>query len=64
MKFVFGEESLMGMLNRFSYRGIIGIAYSNTLTGVLAFLLFVAFTALALIGLVQVIKWIAIGKKK
>lgn len=54
-------------LNSFLYEGIIGIAYSNIFTGFFAVLIVLIIISLAIIGLIQVIKWIGWGlpdKKK
>lgn len=54
-------------LNSFLYEGIIGIAYSNIFTGFFAVLIVLIILGLAIIGLIQVIKWIGWGlpdKKK
>lgn len=64
MKFIFGGESVSGYLDRLATRGMFGIIYDSTFTGVLAFLIAVVITALAVIGLGQVIKWITKGRKK
>lgn len=67
MRLMFGGESIGGYIDRFVARGMYGIAYDNTFSGVLAFLIFIAVIILAGIGLVQVIKWIIWGlptKKK
>lgn len=67
MRLVFGGESIGGWFDRFVARGMFGIAYDGTLTGILAFLIFIGVIILAGIGLVQVIKWIIWGlpdKKK
>lgn len=45
-------------LNSFLYEGIIGIAYSNIFTGFFAVLIVLIILGLAIIGLIQVIKWI------
>lgn len=53
--------------NSFVCEGIIGIAYSNIFTGFFAVLIVLIVLGLAIIGLVQVIKWIGWGlpdKKK
>lgn len=68
MRFIFGGESLSGYMSRFMARGMFGIAYDSTFTGMLAFLIFAAVMVLAAIGLVRVIKWalfeMPISKKK
>lgn len=54
-------------LNSFLYEGIIGIAYSNIFSGFFAVLIVLIILGLAIIGLIQVIKWIGWGlpdKKK
>lgn len=67
MKIILGGESWGGYLDRFVARGMFGIAYDGTITGILAFLIFAGVIVLAGIGLVQVIKWLIWGlpdKKK
>lgn len=65
MKFIMGE-SLGTLIDRFSYRGVIGLFYDTTLGGVLTYLIFGIVAILAVIGLAQVLKWILWGfpKKK
>lgn len=64
MKFIFGGESVTSYLDRLSIRGMFGITYNSTLTGVLAFLISVGILVLAVIGLKQVLKWAIESKKK
>ncbi len=63
MKFIIGEGG-MSYLERLAYRGVIGIFYENTLSGLLAYLIFAAIVILSLIGLGTVIKWLFTRKKK
>lgn len=63
MKFIIGE-GWESVLDRLTYRGIIGIAYENTLTGLLAYLIFGLICVLAVIGLFTVLKWIFFGRNK
>ena len=59
MKFIIGEGTF-NALERFTYRGGIGIFFNNTLGGICAYILFAIFCLLALIGLVTTIKWLLI----
>lgn len=61
MKLLLGG-GLSTALNSFLYEGIIGIAYSNIFTGLIAALIILIILGLAVIGLVQVIKWIGWGR--
>lgn len=63
MKFIMGE-GWTAMLERFSYRGVIGLFYNDTLGGVLTYLVFGIVAILAVIGLITVLKWLLFGKKK
>lgn len=66
MKLLLGG-GFQNILNSLMCEGIIGIAYTNIFTGFLAVLMVLAVLGLAIIGLVQVIKWIGWGlpdKKK
>lgn len=66
MKLLLGG-GLNTALDSFLYEGIIGIAYSNIFTGFFAVLIVLIILGLAIIGLIQVIKWIGWGlpdKKK
>lgn len=66
MKLLLGGDSIDLLFSSLKYEGVIGIAYSNIITGFLTVLLILLFTGLAIIGLVQVVKWIGWGfpKKK
>lgn len=55
MKFIFGGEGFWGWLDRATYRGAIGIFYSDTLSFILAVLIIGAICILAAIGLITVI---------
>lgn len=63
MKFIIGE-GVWSMLERFSYRGAIGLFFSDTLTGMAAYLLFAAFCFFAAVGLCATVKWLFTRKKK
>ncbi len=63
MKLIIGEDWI-SLLDRLSYRGIIGIAYDSTLAGVLAYILFGLICFLAIVGLLTVLKWIFFGRRK
>ena len=63
MKFIIGED-WVSLLDRLSYRGIIGLAYESTLQGMLAYALFGLFFILDIIGLIIVLKIIFFGRKK
>lgn len=60
MKFIIGEDWI-SMLDRLTYRGIIGIAYESTLSAILAYIVFGVFCILAVIGFCTVIKWLFTG---
>lgn len=67
MKLLLGGGALENLYHSIKYEGIIGIAYSNIFTGFFAVLIVLIVLGLAIIGLVQVIKWIGWGlpdKKK
>lgn len=61
MKLLLGG-GLSTALDSFLCEGIIGIAYSNILTGFLAVLIILIILGLAIVGLIQVIKWIGWGR--
>lgn len=63
MKFIISEGG-WSMLERFTYRGAIGLFYESTLGGMLAYLIFAILIVLAAIGLVTVLKWLFTGRKK
>lgn len=63
MKFIIGEGG-WNWLERATYRGAIGIFFSNTWSGILAYLIFGLICILAVIGFFTVIKWLFTGKKK
>ena len=63
MKFLIGEGGL-SYLERLTYRGVIGLFYDNTWTGLLAYLIFGIVCFLAVIGLFTVLKWIFFGRSK
>ena len=61
MKFIVGEDWI-SILDRLSYRGIIGLAYESTLSGILAYILFGLLCIFAFIGFITVLKWILFGR--
>ena len=63
MKFIVGED-WTSILDRLSYRGIIGLAYESTLSGILAYILFGLLCIFAFIGFITVLKWILFGWSK
>lgn len=63
MKFLIGEGG-MSYLERLSYRGVIGLFYDNTLTGILAYLIFGVICILTIIGFLTVLKWLFFGRRK
>lgn len=65
MKFLMGESG-WSWLERVTYRGGIGLFYSSTWGGVLAYIVFAAVCILAVIGLITVIGFLfgRKGKKK
>lgn len=62
MKLLLGSGGIGGLFDSFRYEGVIGIAYSNIITGFFAVLIVLIILGLAIIGLTQVIKWFK-GKK-
>lgn len=63
MKFLIGEGG-WSWLERAAYRGAIGLFYDNTLSGILAYLIFALVCVLTVIGLFTVLKWMFTRKKK
>ena len=63
MKFIITERAWT-MLENLTYRGVIGLFYDSTLTGMLAYLLFGIICAFAIIGLFATVKWLFTRKKK
>lgn len=61
MKLLLGG-GFQNILNSIGCEGVIGIAYSNIITGFFAVLIILIVLGLAIIGLVQVIKWIGWGR--
>lgn len=64
MKFIFGGEGFWGWLDRATYRGAIGIFYSDTLSFILAVLIIGAICILAAIGLIALIGFLFSRPKK
>lgn len=63
MKFIMGEDWI-SLLDRISYRGVIGLAYESTWDGVLAYIIFGLFCVFAIIGLITVLKFLFFGRTK
>lgn len=63
MKFIFSESG-WAFFERMAYRGVIGLFYDSTLTGLLAYLIFFAVIGFAIIGLISTSKWLFTRKKK
>lgn len=63
MKFLIGEGGL-SYLERLSYRGVIGIFFDNTWTGVLSYCIVAIILLLAVIGLIAVLSLIFNRKKR
>lgn len=63
MKFIISEGG-WSMLERFTYRGAIGLFYESTLGGLLAYLVFALLIIFAAIGIVTTLKWLFTGRKK
>ena len=57
MTFIFSESG-WSYLERMTYRGAIGIFYNDTLSGVLAYLLFALICIMAIIGIIATIKFL------
>lgn len=55
MKFIIGEGG-WSYLDRLSYRGVIGIFFDNTWTGLLSYIIVGAILILAIIGLISIFK--------
>ena len=51
MKFIFSESG-WAFFERMAYRGVIGLFYDSTLTGLLAYLIFFAVIGFAIIGVI------------
>lgn len=60
MTFIFSETGL-SYIERLMYKGAIGIFYSDTLSGILAYILFAFFTLMAIIGTFCTLKAIITG---
>jgi len=63
MKFIFSESG-WAFFERMAYRGVIGLFYDSTLTGLLAYLIFFAVIGFAIIGVISMLKWLFTRKKK
>lgn len=63
MKFIIGEGG-WSYLDRLSYRGVIGIFFDNTWTGLLSYIIVAAILILAVIGLIAVFKGLFKKKSK
>ena len=63
MKFIIGEGG-WSYLERFAYRGVIGLFYDNTFYGLLSYLIFGAVVFFTIVGLITSIKWLFTHKKK
>lgn len=62
MKFIIGEDWIT-LLERFTYRGCIGLFYNTTWEGILAYSVFTIVIILAIIGLFSIVKSFFVGKK-
>ena len=62
MKFIIGENAF-SYLERIAYRGCVGLFYSSTIGGVLTFIIAILFFALAIIGLITVLRFFIKGRK-
>lgn len=63
MKFIMGEDWI-SLLDRLSYRGMIGLAYESTLDGVFAYIIFGLVCIFAIIGFITVLKILFFGRPK
>lgn len=63
MKFII-TESAWTMIENLQYRGVIGLFYDSTLTGLLAYIVLGLVCAFAIIGLFATVKWLFTRKKK
>ena len=63
MQFIMGEDWTT-LLQRMSYRGVIGFFYDSTWGGVLTYLICGLIAIFAVIGVIAVIKWLFFGRKK
>lgn len=63
MKFIIGESS-WSYLDRLTYRGVIGLFYDDTLSGLLSYIIIALVLILAVIGLIAIFKGFFKKKKK
>lgn len=63
MKFIIGESS-WSYLDRLTYRGVIGLFYDDTLSGLLSYVIVGLIAILAVIGLIAICKGFFSKKKK
>ena len=63
MVFIFSESGL-SYIERLMYKGAIGIFYSDTLSGILAYILFAFFSVMAFVGILCTLKAIITGIAK
>ena len=64
MKFIFSESGWAFLEERMAYRGVIGLFYDSTLTGLLAYLIFFAVIGFAIIGVISTLKWLFTKERK
>lgn len=60
MKFIIGENG-WSYLERLSYRGVIGLFFEDTLSGILSYLIFGLVCIFAIIGIIATIKFLLFG---
>lgn len=60
MRFIIGESGWT-YLERLSYRGVIGIFFEDTLSGVLSYLIFGLICFFTIIGIISTIKFLLFG---
>lgn len=63
MKLIIGGETGWGWLERATYRGAIGLFYEDTLSGLLAYLIFGLICLFAIIGIFSLLKWVFFRRK-
>lgn len=64
IKFLIGAEGHSGMWARYNYGGAIGIFYTGTWHGVLAYTIVTVILVFAVIGVVSTIKHLALSRPK
>ena len=63
MRFIIGEDGWT-YLERLSYRGVIGIFFEDTLSGILSYLIFGLVCIFTIIGIIATIKFLFFGSHR